>query len=40
MKEAFDTMSSHPMVTLFLGAILVVSLYIVFDSIAEIFKKK
>lgn len=36
MKEAFDIMSSHPLLTLFLGLVLL----IIVSEIASIFKKE
>lgn len=36
MREAFDVMSEHPFLTIFLGFVLMV----IVSEIAEIFKKK
>ena len=40
MKEAFEVMSSHPLLTIFLEFVLIVSLGMVTDMIVKLFRKK
>ena len=39
MKEAFDTMGSHPTLTLFLGALFIISLGILGDILTALINK-
>lgn len=39
MKEAFDTMGSHPLLTMFLGALFILSLAIVGDVLTALINK-
>lgn len=40
MREAFDVMSTHPLLTFFLGVVVVTIVGIVFNSISKIGKRK
>jgi hypothetical protein len=39
MKEAFEVMGNHALLTLFLGAVFVVSLAIICDTISVLFSR-
>ncbi len=39
MKEAFEVMSTHPLLTVFLGVVLLFSLMIIGSTLTDIFSK-